>query len=575
MTNRDYVIYIVDMKMRVQYIKKPYKDKVYSYPFLVSSYRDENGKPQKKIIEKLSHLPEHAVEALRLALRHGENSHLVSADSIVYNNSIPFGDVWSAWTLLNQIGIIKSLKILPDKHQSPIIASIIDRVVNPKPDSKRALFDAFESSVLKRIVNQEDTTCLTDWYKALDSLYHHQMTIQKDLFCSDTAMIYLYDITSTYFEGSCCPLSTWGYDRDGKKGKMIIVIGMMTDSKGRPLAIRVFKGSTSDQTTVLDQIKELKEEFGIHEMVFVGDRGMITSKRISELEEDEYSWVKYITALKRKDMMDFVEEDTHPIQLSLFDHKNLVEVSHEGRRYVLCHNPLRKAEDQETRLRLLSKTEEKLHSIANNVQAGRLKKKDKIARRLYRWINKWNMERFFSVKYDEGFFEFSRKQEEVKRYSVLDGCYVVTSNIEEQKMTTSEIHQKYKDLKYVENAFRSMKVSDINLRPVRHWSTTRVKGHVFMCMLAYLVIWETRKRLAPLLERDPDTRECEGKSLFEIWKKVHGITIGSIRIEEHDYEQFSSRTSEQKRILKLLRVTINNKTREKVGMKKHPKIAQS
>jgi len=390
------------------------------------------------------------------------------AESINYNHSVPFGDAWAVWNLLLQIGIIKALKRLPNKHQVPIIASIIDRVINPKPYSKRALFDAFQSSVLKRIVPQEDDTCLTDWYKALESLYNHQMPIQKVLFSGDKVKIYLYDITSSYFEGTCCPLSTWGYNRDGKKGKMIIVIGLVTDSQGCPIAIRVFKGNTSDQTTVMDQVKELKDEFGIHDMTFVGDRGMITSKRISDLEGDEYSWVKYITALRRKDMMDFVEEDTHPIQLSLFDHNNLVEVSHEGKRYILCHNPLRKEEDQETRLILLSKTEEKLQSIANNVQDGRLKKKDKIARRLYRWINKWNMERFFTVKYEVGFFEFSRKEEEIERYSVLDGCYVVTSNLEEQKMSCNELHQQYKDLKYVENAFRSMKVSIVNLRPIRH-----------------------------------------------------------------------------------------------------------
>ncbi len=414
---------------------------------------------------------------------------------------------------------------------------------------------------MKRISGLDYRICLSEWYDALDSLYGHQMAIQKDLFSGDANRIFLYDITSSYFEGTCCPLAEWGYDRDGKKGKKIIIIGLLTNSDGRPLAIRVFKGNTSDQTTVIAQIKELKEEFAIQEVVFVGDRGMITSKRISELDSEDFDWVKYITALKREDMMRFVEEAGHPIQLSLFDRTKLVEVTYNGKRYILCHNPLRTEEDKTTRLRLLEKTEEKLLSIENNVKTGRLKKKDKIARRLYRWINKWKMERFFTVEYGEGAFQFSRDKEEIERYSVLDGCYVVTSNVDKQQMDPQEIHEKYKDLKYVENAFRSMKVSDLFLRPIRHWSETRVRGHVFMCMLAYLVVWEVRNRLSPILQRNLITRECEGDSLREVWDCMKQITIGRITIADIEFEQISNLTKRQLKILKLLRTHITKKAK--------------
>ena len=207
------------MKQRVQYIDRKYKDKVYSYPFLVESYRDENGRPNTNIIQKLSHLPEHAVKALSYALKHGDDKAFVQRDRIQYRNSIPFGDTWAIWTIMEQLGIVKALQILPQHHRTPILSSIIDRVRNPKPFSKRALFDSFEGSLLQRIVPENDVCGLSEWYNALDSLQSHQMTIQKKLFQKDNGQLYLYDITSTYVEGNCCDLAMFGYNRDGKKGE--------------------------------------------------------------------------------------------------------------------------------------------------------------------------------------------------------------------------------------------------------------------------------------------------------------------------------------------------------------------
>jgi transposase len=554
------------MKMRVDYIKRPYKDKTYVYPFLVSSYRDENGVSRNKVIQNLSHLPEYVVEAIRIALRSEGEVKSVPVDTIKYLDSLPFGDTWAVWTIMKQIGIVDALEKLPDNHSIPIIASIVDRVINPKPYSKRALWDAFESSALKKILQVIDQSPLHHWYNALDSLYDCQMDIQKQLYQGHTNRVYLYDITSSYFEGTCCPLSDWGYNRDGKKGKMIIVIGLLTTEEGRPIAVRVFPGNTNDQTTVIRQLKELKTEFGVQEIIFVGDRGMITSKRITEIESDDLNWVKYITALKRQDMMRMVEDIHHPIQLGLFDHQHLVELDHEGKRYILCHNPLRKDEDSATRLRLLEKTEEKLQSIANNVKNGRLKDKDRIARRLYRWINKWNMERFFNVEYRDCYFSFGRNQEEIERYAILDGCYVIISNVKAEELNTSSVHSKYKDLKYVENAFRSMKVSDLFLRPIRHWTETRVQGHVFMCMLAYLVVWEAKKRLRPLLDRDQHSRECEGNSLREIWDALKKLSIGHLSIAGIESEQLGEITKDQKNILKTLRTPITKKDKEKMSL---------
>ena len=554
------------MKLRVEYIKRPHKNKIYSYPFVVSSYRDKRGISQRKIHLNLSKLPENTVEAIKVSLENQDKqldeSEKVSVGFIKYKKSKPFGNYWAVVCLLEQIGIMKSLRVLPETHQVAIITSIIDRVINPKPYSKRALSDWYEKSVVKDIIGSDLELSQSDWYTSLETLFEHQMYIQKSIFNKKVKNIYLYDITSSYFEGEHCPLADWGYDRDKKKGKRIIVIGLLTTEDGCPIAVRVFRGNTSDQTTVINQVQELKNEFGIEQLIFVGDRGMITGKRIEELEKEEFNWCKYITAIKRSEMMRFVENEDHPVQLGLFDHQNLVEVEENGKRYVLCYNPLRKNEDSATRLVLLKKTEEKLKSISNNVKDGRLKKEDKIAKRLYTWLNKWNMGRFFSVNYSEGCFEYKQLEDEIERYSVLDGCYVIVSNVEKEEISTEGLRDKYKDLKYVENAFRTMKTTDLFLRPIRHWNPERVKGHVFMCMIAYRITWEVRQRLHSILERDEVTRECEGDSLREIWDELNEISIGTISIAGSEVKGFSELSSDQHRILKLLKSSIGKKANE-------------
>lgn len=547
------------MKMRVAYIKRPFKNKVYTYPFLVTSYRDENGIARNKTIIKLSYLPEHAVKALDFSLRFGESGELVPKQEIKFYESIPFGDTWAVFSLAKRLGITEALNVIPKEHRSCIMAMIIDRVINAKPHSKRALRDAYEVSTTKYVLKSSSTPFLHEWYNSLGSLFHHQMEIQKKLYPGNTDKVFLYDITSSYFEGKCCPLAKFGYNRDGKKGKMQIIIGLLTTSDGRPIAVRVFEGNTQDQSTVINQILELRNEFGVSEMIFVGDRGMITHKRIKDLETGDYKWLDYITALKRSEMMACVEDEDHPIQLGLFDIQNLAEVVHNGKRYVLCHNPLRKKEDANIRHCLLDKTEAKLKTIVDSVRAGRLKDKDKIARRLYRWINKWDMERFFKVEYGEGYFKFSRNQEEIDRYECLDGCYVIVTSLSDDRMKAAEVQAQYKELKQVEKAFRSMKTADLFVRPIRHWNPDRVRGHIFMCMIAYLLTWEARRCLNTILNRDPENNQCDGKSLREIWEALARITIGRINIPGQQLEQIGNIGKHQRSILKELRISLSKK----------------
>jgi transposase len=553
--------------MRVAYIPRPHKNKTYRYPFIVQSYRNDEGKPCTRTIMNLSALPEHVVHAIDVSLRGGGMDGAVSAADIHFEDALDFGHVWGVWRLMEQLGIADLLELLPRQHRHAIAAMVVDRVVNPLPYSKRALHDDFAASPLARILGGPEAGPLDIWYEALESLLENQPAIEKALFPGGGGRVFLYDITSSYFEGTHCPLAAFGYNRDGKKGKMQIVIGLLCDAEGRPVSAQVFEGNTADQSVVMSQVNSLREKFGVSEVVFVGDRGMITSKRIEEFGGDDYKWARYITAIKRSDMMEMVEDEASPIQIDLFDEKGLVEVREGNARHILCYNPMRKDRDAAVRIRLLEKTEEKLASIEANVRAGRLKSKEKIAKRLWRWINRWGMERFFVVETDEGRFAWRRDEEQLERYSRLDGCYVITTNIGQESMKTAEVAARYKSLQQVEKAFRAMKTADLFVRPIRHWNAARVKGHVFVCMLAYLVIHESRRRLAEYLKRDPQTRRCEGDSLREIWKTLANVKIGVLKIGAKNVEQLNPLTAFQKQLLKALGAPMNKKELERLSLR--------
>jgi transposase len=317
----------------------------------------------------------------------------------------------------------------------------------------------------------------------------------------------------------------------------------------------VFKGNTTDQTTVKQELLNLKHKLGLEGFTFVGDRGMLTHARIEELEQEGW-WESftYITALTRHEMMSLVEDEAHPIQLELFDHKGLTEVEEGGTRYVLCHNPQREQQDRETRLRLLALTEEKLNLLHANVEAGRIKNKDVIVRRLYRWLNRWGMERFFETTCEEAKFSNRCREEEIARYARLDGCYVIRSNVEPRIQGTEELRDRYKDLKYVEQAFRTMKTTDIQTRPIRHFNEAQVRGHLFACFLAYRVIWELRQRLTPVLERDPQTKRCEAGSLAEVWRELADITVAKLEVNGQNHLKLSGITPYAQKLLTLCRV---------------------
>ena len=549
------------MKMRVAYAKRRYKDKVYETPLVVTSYRDENGTPRNKTLANLAKLPKFVVELIEKALKRGDDSVLeeyVHIDDLKYPGSTVIGPSFVALALLKQLGVFELLtKSLTPKQTTAVLSIIVERIISPKPLSVMAQQRRFDREAISHLLGVDKAPALKTWYGALAKLEDKREAILQDLYRRNHAPgeLFLYDITSSYFEGETCPPADYGYNRDGKKGKKQVVVGVICEGDGRPIWVDVFRGNTSDQTTVKRQLLNLKNKLGVENFTFVGDRGMVTHARIEELEKEGW-WesFSYITALTRQEMMALVEDESHPIQLDLFDHQNLAEVEHDGTRYVLCHNPQRLERDRATRLRLLDLTEAKLESIRKNVAAGRYKKKDVIARRLYRWLDRWGMGRFFAVEFGEGAFSYCRREEEIERYSRLDGCYVIRSNAARWRQTTEALRDRYKDLKFVEQAFRTMKTTDIQTRPIRHFNEPQVRGHIFACFLAYRVIWELRQRLEPVLRRDRDSKCCAAGSLAEVWRDFAAITVARLEAKGKIFFKASEISPWVRKLLRLCRL---------------------
>lgn len=550
------------MKLRVMYARSRYKDKVYETPLIVTSYRDEKGVARNKTILNLSKLPASLVRMIEQALKRGDSQvleELVHPDEIQFLGVLNVGAVFVVLTILKQLGIFALLHAhLTVKQAAVILAILVERVISCKPLSVMALQRRFAQEPLAYLLDMEKGPALKTWYGALAQLEKQREPILQILYHRNhpPGQVFLYDITSSYFEGDACPLAKFGYNRDGKSGKKQVVIGIICDERGCPIWLDVFPGNTADQTTVKQQMINLHTKLGVETFTFVGDRGMVTHARIEELEaEGWWDRFRYITALTRQEMMALVEEEEHPIQLELFSQDEVIEVDADGTRYALCHNPARMERDRETRQRLLQLTQTKLEMIQRNVAAGRWKKQDVIAKRLYTWLNRWGMERFFDVHYKDGSFSFSRCEEEIERHARLDGCYVIRSNVPQDELKAEDLRDRYKDLKHVEQAFRTMKTTDIQTRPIRHFNEPQVRGHLFACFLAYRVIWELRQRWEPVLRRDPDTQECEAGSLTEIWRTLDSIALVKTRIQNNIYYKLTEEISPfSKKLFKLANI---------------------
>ncbi len=497
--------------VHVATIKKTYNGKTYETHLLRRSYR-EDGKVKHQTVGNLSDLPRDAIEYIRKRLR-GEPP-VGSSDSFEITRSLPHGHVSSVLGTLRKLRLDTMISSTPSRERDLVTALIVSRIVHPgsKLSSLHGLSEETARSTLGEELGLGEVTA-KEVYESLDWLLKRQSRIEKKLakeHLSDGTLV-LYDVSSSYYTGRTSNLVKRGYSRDGRKSFPQIVYGLLCNRDGCPIAIEVFSGNTADPSTVGSQIKKLRERFSLQRVVLVGDRGMITSRRIDE-ELRDIDGLDWITALRTESIRKLVSQQA--IEPSLFDEKDLAEIISDdfpGERLVVCRNPLLASKREYKRRELLEATEQALDKIVKAVTRERnpLRDAGKIGVRVGRILNKHKMAKHFELDIQPGKFSYQRLDDNIAAEAALDGLYVIRTSVDAATLSSDETVRAYKSLSQVERAFRRMKTVDLEIRPIYHWKDDRIRSHVFLCMLAYYVEWHLRRDLKPLLHEDEDRELAE------------------------------------------------------------------
>lgn len=474
---------------------------------LRESFR-EGGKVRKRTLANLSKLPSAAVEGLRALLRGGSVVEDLS-QSFEVIRSRPYGNVAAVLGTLRQLELDREISPERCPERDLVVAMIVARIL--EPSSKLATARGLgEEAPLSALVEELDLSQVDEvkLYAAMDWLFVRQAAIEQRLarrHLEDGCLV-LYDVTSTYFEGRTCPLAQIGYSRDGKKGTLQIVFGLLCNREGCPVAVEVFAGNTADPRTLSPQVAKVRERFGLHRVVFVGDRGMLTSARLHE-DFEGVAGLGWISALRTTEIQKLVAGPG--FQFSLFDERDFGEVQSPefpGERLIACRNPLLQEERARKREELLAATERELDLIVQATQRPkkRLQGKDRIGLRVGKVRDRFKVGKHFLFTITETTFAYRRNQQGIDAEAALDGIYVIRTNVPASELSAENVVRSYKGLSSVERAFRSYKTVDLHVRPIFHQLPERVRAHVFLCMLAYYVEWHMRKKLAPLLFDDED-----------------------------------------------------------------------
>lgn len=478
---------------------------------LRESYR-EQGKVKKRTLANLSKWPPEVVEGLRLLLKGGTAVGRV-AEAFEVKRSLPHGHVAAVLGAMKRLGMERLVDARPSPERDRSLALVAARILRPgsKLAAARGLAGGTACDSLGGTLGLEETG-EDDLYAAMDWLLQRQGAIEGRLAKRHLAegTLVLYDLTSVYLEGRKCPLAQRGHSRDGKRGKLQVEFGLLCDGGGCPVAVEAFDGNTSDPMTLGAQIEKLKGRFGLKRVVLVGDRGMLTEARIRE--EVEPAGLDWISALRAPAIRALVESGA--VQMSLFDETDLVEVrsdAYPGERLMVCRNPLLAAERARKRGELLTATEKLLDPIvaAARREKRRLEGKDTIALRVGKVIGKYKMAKHFELEIQDDAFGYRRDEASIAREAALDGLYVIRTSLGESELDAAGTVRAYKRLSAVERAFRSLKTVDLKVRPVFHYTASRVRAHILLCMLAYYVEWHMRRWLTPLLFDDEDPAGAE------------------------------------------------------------------
>jgi hypothetical protein len=471
--------------------------RTYERHLLRRSYRD-GGKVRKETLANLSHLPPEAIAAVRAVLA---GKTLVDADGAVeVERSLPHGHAAAVQAMARKLGF-PALLGPPCPERDLACALVVSRVLRPASKLSTA---AWWGDVTLGADLGVAGASTDDIYAAMDWLVTRQGGIEKQLAGRHLREggIAMFDLSSSWVEGSRCELAAYGYSRDGKRGKAQIEYGLLTDPEGRPVAVRVFAGNTGDPKTFPEAVDAVRGTFGLQRMIMVGDRGMITSARVKALRELEgMAWITCLRAPAIKKLM----ADRGPLQLSLFDEQDLAEISspaYPGERLIACRNPFLAAERARKRADLLAATEDDLGKIAAQVAAGRLKDPAAIGLRAGKVLNKRKMAKHITLDIGERQISWRRDQASIDAEAATDGIYVIRTPVPAETLDAPAAVAAYKGLARLERDFRSIKADDLDLRPIWHRLEDRVKAHVLICTLACYLTWHLRQAWAPLTYAD-------------------------------------------------------------------------
>jgi Transposase DDE domain len=488
-------------RIRSRHVNKAGEERVYESALLRRTFRD-GGKVRHDTLANLSPLPGRVVDLIEASLKGATFVPAGEAATVV--RSRPHGHVAAVWAQAKALGV-PALLGPAGRDRDLALALVVARVVEPV--SKLATTGWWADTTLGADLGVAAAST-DEVYAAMDWLTSRQDAIEATLAArhlaghANPSRMALFDLSSSWVEGSHCPLAARGYSRDGKKGKLQIEYGLLTDPAGRPVAVRVFPGNTADPAAFIDAVATVRDKFGLTELVMVGDRGMITSARIDALREaGDLGW---LTALRAPAIAKLAADDG-PLQLSLFDQTDLAEIAHPdypGERLVACRNPLLAAERARKRGDLLAATEDLLAPIAAAVAAGRLTGADAIGLKVGRVINRYKMAKHLQVTITDTTLTIGRRQAHIDAEAALDGIYVLRTSIDADTVEAPGLVTAYKNLAHLERDFRTIKTDDLDLRPIYHRLEDRVRGHVLICMLAAYLVWHLRRAWAPLTFTD-------------------------------------------------------------------------
>jgi hypothetical protein len=578
-------------RVHIETVSRTYKGKVYKSVLLRRTYR-EDGKVKHETLGNLSDLPEDLIEVIKRRLA-SDQPLVVGGERLRIVRTLPHGNVAAVLGTAKDIGLDQLISSTPSRERDLILAMIVDRLLSPgsKLGCAVGLCEATAQNTLAEELKLGDVA-VHDLYKAMDWLLSRQRRIENKLakrHLRDGTLM-LFDVSGSYYTGRKSGLLQHGYSRDHRSDRPQIVYGLLCDPHGRPIAVEVFPGNTSDPKTFTNLVQGVRKRFGIGRVVFVGDRGMITSARINEDLRD-VDGLDWISALRSDGIRKLIAAGH--VGRSLFDETDLAEITAEeqfpGERLIVCRNPLLAGERCRKREDLLRATEKQLDAIVQATQRKRspLRGEQQIGLRVGKVIGRYRMAKHFDLSITNDHFSHSRNEANIAAEAALDGLYVVRTSVDKQTLGADEVVSAYKSLSQVERAFRSLKTVDLQVRPIFHHNDDRIRAHVFVCMLAYYVEWHMRDRLSVVLFEDTD-RESAGQarasvvapvvrsdaarrkdatrvtdsglpvqSFQDLLKDLATLCRSSIRLESGaaEYRQLTESTALQREVLDLLNVS--------------------